>query len=266
MKLRLVSALSLLIVPAAAFAAPQASPEAALWAAASQGAAAQLQLYLAQYPSGAYASRARAALAALGSAQAGAPQASAPAATAPPPQPAPSSRPGWLVEVRASHPEREGGTWGFTPWTVDAAPVAVRPMPGHSWSVAAIAASVAGAGHLPALGGAAKWIVRQPGTWAIGCKLRWRKMGPTTASIVVQGAHIVDANVGQQGMMTDGEQVFSGTLDLSPGVYETSWTLQSQPAFSGTGYLKPDASIEILVARPGEALGPPQPGDFVLPR
>ncbi len=271
MRLSSISALAVLIAAPAFAQSAAPSPDAALWASASKGAAGELQLYLGQYPHGQFVSHAKAALAALNSRPAASPapgseKASLSPATSKPPKPAPSPaisklanlKPGWLVEVRATH--QQANSSGQT-WLPDPVALSIKPQPGPVFNIADLARNIPAAGQLPAIAGSAKWLVKKAGQWGIGTDIKWHNTGPCKATVTVQGNRVIKSITNQASYAPgSGDTSFSAALSLTPGVYGVAWTLVCQPNSNLPGK---DATLSLLVAPPQGALANPTPGEFV---
>lgn len=263
MRLSSISALAVLVAAPAFAQSAAPSPDAALWASASKGAAGELQLYLGQYPHGQFVSQATAALAALNAGPAASP-APAKAASKPPkptPNPAVSKpanlKPGWLVEVRATHQQADSS--GQT-WLPDPVALSLKPQPGPVFNVADLARGIPGAGTLPAIAGSAKWLVKKAGQWGIGTDIKWHNTGPCTATVTVQGNRVIKSTTNQVSYAPgSGDTSFSAALSLTPGVYDVAWTLVCQPNSTLPGK---DATLSLLVAPPQGALAAPTAGAF----
>ena len=273
MRLCSISAVAV-FVAAPAFAQSAApSPDAALWASAAKGAAGELQLYLGQYPHGQFAGQAKAALTALNGRPAALPAPTARAApssaTSKPSKPAPSPtvskpanlKPGWLVEVRATH--QQATSSGQT-WLPDPVALSLKPQPGPVFNIATLAQGIPGAGTLPAIAGSAKWLVRKAGQWGIGTDIKWHNTGFCTATVTVQGNRVIKSKTPATYGASSGETSFSAALSLTPGVYNVAWTLVCQPQGTLGGDLPgKDATLSLLVAPPQGALAAPTTGEFV---
>ena len=274
MRLSSISALAVLIAAPAFAQSAAPSPDAALWASASKGAAGELQLYLGQYPHGQFASQAKAALAALNASPAAS---SAPAAkktslssaASKPPKPAPSPtvsksanlKPGWLVEVRATH--RQATSSGHT-WLPDPVALALKPQPGPVFNVADLARGIPGAGPLPAIAGSAKWLVKKAGQWGIGTDIKRHNTGLCKVTVTVQGNRVIKSKTKATYGPSSGETSFSAALSLTPGVYDVAWSLVCQPNGTLGGNLPgKDATLSFLIAPPHGALANPTAGAFV---
>ena len=269
MRLSSISALAVLVAAPAFAQSAAPSPDAVLWASASKGAAGELQLYLGQYPHGQFASHAKAALAALDASPAASPapatKAAPSSAASKPPKPTPSPvvskpanlKPGWLVEVRATH--QQANSNGQT-WVPDPVPLSLKPQPGPVFNVADLARNNPGAGPLPALAGSAKWLVKKAGQWGIGTDIKWHNTGPCTATVTVQGNRVIKSTTNQVSYAPgSGDTSFSAALSLTPGVYDVAWTLVCQPNSTLPGK---DATLSLLVAPPQGALAVPTAGAF----
>lgn len=271
MRLSSISAVAVFVAAPAFAQSATPSPDAAMWASASKGAAQELQLYLGQYPHGRFADQARAALAALNGRPAILPAPTAGAApssaTSKPSKPAPSPavskpanlKPGWLVEVRATH--QQATSSGQT-WRPDPVALSLKPQPGPVFNIATLAQGIPGAGTLPAIAGSARWLVKKAGQWGIGTDIKWHNTGPCTATVTVQGNRVIKSTTNQASYAPgSGDTSFSAALSLTPGVYNVAWTLVCQPTSS---YLPgKDATLSLLVAPPQGALEAPTAGEFV---
>lgn len=272
MRLSSISALAVLIAAPAFAQSAAPSPDAALWASASKGAAGELQLYLGQYPHGQFAGQAKAALAALNGRLAASPAPTPTAKAVPssaaskPPKPAPSPvvsksanlKPGWLVEVRATH--QQANSSGQT-WVPDSVPLSLKPQPGPVFNVADLARNIPGAGPLPAIAGSAKWLIKKAGQWGIGTDIKWHNIGPCKTTVAVQGNRVIKSTTNQVNYRPgSGDTSFSAALSLTPGVYDVAWTLVCRP---GSYLPGKDATLSLLVAPPQGALAAPTPGAFV---
>lgn len=276
MRLSSISTLAVLVAAPAFAQSAAPSPDAVLWASASKGAAGELQLYLGQYPHGQFASQAKAALAALNGHPTASPASPSTTKAVPssgaskPPKPAPSPavskptnlKPGWLVEVRATH--RQATSSGQN-WVPDPVALALKPQPGPVFNIADLARNIPGAGPLPAIAGSAKWLVKQAGQWGIGTDIKWHNTGPCTATVTVQGNRVIKSTTNQASYAPgSGDTSFSAALSLTPGVYDVAWSLVCQPNGTLGGNLPgKDATLSLLVAPPQGALANPAPGEFV---
>ena len=269
MRLSSISALAVLIAAPAFAQSAAPSPDAALWTSASKGAAGELQLYLGQYPHGQFASQATAALAALNASPAASPASATKAvpssAASKPPTPTPSSvvskpanlKPGWLVEVRATH--QQANSSGQT-WLPDPVALSIKPQPGPVFNIADLARNIPAAGQLPAIAGSAKWLVKKAGQWGIGTDIKWHNTGPCKATVTVQGNRVIKSTTNQASYAPgSGDTSFSAALSLTPGIYDVAWTLVCQPNSNLPGK---DATLSLLVAPPQGALAAPTPGAF----
>ena len=269
MRLSSISALAVLIAAPAFAQSAAPSPDAALWTSASKGAAGELQLYLGQYPHGQFAGQAKAALAALDVRPAASPapatKGASSSAASKPPKPTPSPvvskpanlKPGWLVEVRATH--QQANSSGQT-WVPDPVALSIKPQPGPVFNVADLARNIPSAGPLPAIAGSAKWLVKKAGQWGIGTDIKWHNTGPCKATVTVQGNRVIKSTTNQVSYAPgSGDTSFSAALSLTPGLYDVAWTLVCQP---GSYLPGKDATLSLLIAPPQGALANPPSGAF----
>ena len=269
MRLSSISALAVLIAAPAFAQSAAPSPDAALWTSASKGAAGELQLYLGQYPHGQFAGQAKAALAALDVRPAASPapatKGASSSAASKPPKPTPSPvvskpanlKPGWLVEVRATH--QQANSSGQT-WVPDPVALSIKPQPGPVFNVADLARNIPSAGPLPAIAGSAKWLVKKAGQWGIGTDIKWHNTGPCKATVTVQGNRVIKSTTNQASYAPgSGDTSFSAALSLTPGIYDVAWTLVCQP---GSYLPGKDATLSLLIAPPQGALANPASGAF----
>jgi hypothetical protein len=167
---------------------------------------------------------------------------------------------GWLVETRALQAPQNVND-PFAPWTPGPVPLAISPRPGPDFDIKKISASVSGAGVLPAIAGSAQMVVDQAGQWGLGAEVKWTKTGPCAVTLSIEGNQILNTSTQQANYVAgSGDSTFSAAASLSPGRYNVSWTLVCQQAQGG---ISPDASLTLLLARPGGALANPTEGVFM---